>query len=180
MNDTVPNIEDVPKNTNPVNRFFQAVSHMVFRPGDFYRHLAECYEFSSALVFLFSFSVFYAALTSIFVTQSKLLFGFIFFLNTFFMPFITAFILYVVTILLCKNAFTYQSLFGITAYANVVLIAAWIPGLSWVAGIWKFYLIGLGMVKMGRIKNSKAFVCVLAMASLLLTMIYLLKPILKT
>ena len=78
-----------------------------------------------------------------------------------------------------KRTFTYQALFGITAYANVTLLAAWIPGLAWMAGLWKFYLIGLGLVKVGRIKASDAVICLLAAAAVMLLLISFAQPILR-
>ena len=87
------------------------------------------------------------------------------------MPFIMAVILYLVTLLLCKDVFSYQTLFAITAYAGVTQLAAWIPGMPWIAGIWKFYLIGLGMVKVGQISGVKAFVSLLVTGAILLFLI---------
>lgn len=94
------------------------------------------------------------------------------------MPFITAFILYLVAMLLCKNLFTYNTLFGITAYANIILLFSWIPGVAGPAQILKFCLIGLGMVKIGRISYLKAFACLLCTGMAMLFLLQPLKPLL--
>lgn len=95
------------------------------------------------------------------------------------MPFIAAFILYFVTILFCKDVFSYNKLFGITAYANVTLLISWIPGLAGPTEILKFFLIGLGMVKVGRISSLRAFMCLVACAAILLLLIHFVQPILS-
>lgn len=160
-------------------QFLRVSSKLVFHPGAFFEELSPHNQYVPALLFLFACSVLFTLLASIFVVKKTGLFMFILLMNSFFMPFITAFILHLVGILLCNNVFTFQILFGITAYANVTLLAAWIPGMAWVAGIWKFYLIGLGMVKVGHISGLKAFLCLAASATILLALIYLLQPVLK-
>ena len=163
--------------TTSAYRFFGTVSKLVFHPGGFYKEFTAHSGYLSAVFFLLSFSVLFAVLASIFVTNNKVFYGLIFFLNAFSMPFITALLLYLTSIVICQKTFTYQVLFGITAYANVVLIAAWIPGLGWMTGLLKFYLIGLGMVKVGRIGSIKAFLCILSTAAILLFCFRLLEPV---
>jgi hypothetical protein len=170
------------KNSNKgpqLPQFLRVSSKLLFHPGAFFEELSQHNQYAPALLFLFACSILFTLLASIFVVKKNGLLMFIFFMNSFFMPFVTAFILHLVGILLCHNVFTFQILFGITAYANVTLLAAWIPGMAWVAGIWKFYLIGLGMVKVGHISGLKAFFCLVAAATILLVLIYLLQPVLR-
>lgn len=162
-----------------VHQFFRNVLKLVLYPDRFYEELIEESSYTNAVVFLFIICIVFSILASIFSFQKHVFFTLIFFLNAFFVPFITAFILYLVSILLSKNIFTYQTLFKIIAYANVTLLAAWIPGLSWMAGLWKFYLIGLGMVKVGRISGIKAFMSLVATATILLLMIHFIQSVLK-
>lgn len=131
------------------------------------------------VVFLLSCSLLYTALASIFVVREHAFFAAVFFLNSFGMPFMVAFILYLTAAVVCKNTFAYKNLFGIAAYANVTLLLAWIPGLSWITGIWSFYLIGLGMVKAGRIKGWKAGICLLTALAIMLALIKLIQPLLR-
>ena len=152
---------------------------MILHPGDFYKQLPREIDYTSALIFLFACSILFSILGSLYITQQKIFFALIYLINAFFMPFIMAFFLYLVTFLLCKDVFTYRTLFGITAYANVTLLFSWIPVLSWIAGIWKFYLIGLGMVKVGNIKGSRAFMAILAAAAMLLILLQLSQPIIR-
>ena len=93
------------------------------------------------------------------------------------MTFITAFLLYAINLLVCRDVFSYRSLFRITAYAQTTLLVAWIPGMALIAGLWKFYLIYLGIAMAGPVKPGRAFVSLIATAGLLLAIIQLLKPV---
>lgn len=167
------------KRWGPLGRFFRVVYNLVLRPGTFYEQLPSESRYLSAMAFLLTCSLLSSVVGSLSFGEKRVVLAFIYFLNAFFMPFFTALLLYVVTLLLCKSVFSYQRLFVITAYANVTLLITWIPGLSWITGIWKFYLIGLGMVKIGRIKGSKAFIVLVATAGILVLLIQLLIPIFK-
>ena len=160
-----------------VHQFFRTISKMLYA-GDFYEGLPRERSHTHPVVFLLICSIFFAILSSMFVMEKKIFFGLAFFLNAFSMPFITAFILYLVTLLLCKNLFTYKTLFGITAYANIILLFSWIPGVTGPAQILKFCLIGLGMVKIGRISYLKSFACLLSTGMAMLFLLQLLGPFL--
>ena len=157
--------------------FLRTISRML-HPGDFYEKLPQERANTSPLVFLFICSILFAILSSIFVLEKKIFFALMFFLNAFSMPFITAFILYFVTMLFYKNLFTYTTLFGITAYANIILLFSWIPGMAGPAQILKVCLIGLGMVKIGRISYLKAFACLVCTALVMLFLFQLVGPFL--
>lgn len=161
-----------------VHQFLRTISKML-HPGDFYTGLRRGNGYTSPLVFLFLCSILFTIPCSIFAVHKRMFFALMFFLNAFATPFITAFILYLVTFLFCKNVFAYNKIFGITAYANVTLLISWIPGLAGPTEILKFFLIGLGMVKVGRISSLKAFMCLVATAAVLLLLIHFLQPILK-
>lgn len=164
------------KKTHLVTDFFAVVSALTLHPGRFYGQLGERGSLSAALVFCAVTSGMFGVLATVFGEQGGGLQAMtLLFLNGFFMPFIFSFLLYLVSIPLCRDAFTFQRLLAVTAYANVTLLAAWIPGLPYLAGIWKFCLIGLGMVQTGNIGKGRAFVCILATVSLFLLMIRLLQ-----
>ena len=176
MSDSITVIECDKKTSNriPVLNFFSIISKLIFFPGEFYRGLSREEGYTSAVVFLFLCSFIYSILAGFLVIQNKLLFTLILFLNSFFFPFITALFLYFSTMILCRRAFSYQRLFGITAYANVTLLGAWIPGMTWIVGLLNFYLIGFGMVKVGRISGFKSFMCLVITGAILLLLIHLL------
>jgi len=157
---------------------FLSTAYKMLHPGDFYEGLLMERGHTPPLVFLFICSIFFTIPSSMFVLQKKIFFGLMFFLNAFSMPFITAFILYLVAMLLCKGLFTYNTLFGITAYASITLLISWIPGLAGPTEILRFCLIGIGMVKTSRISYLKAFACLLCTAATMLFLIQLFRSIL--
>ncbi|UCF85883.1 MAG: YIP1 family protein [Desulfobacteraceae bacterium] len=159
--------------------FIKTSGRLLLHPGQFYEEMSKGKEYMGALPFLLSTCILFTLLAGFMMAQGKALIYLIFFLNAFLMPFIMAFILYLSTLVLCREVFTYQSLFRITAYANVTLLSAWIPGLSWVMGIWKFCLIGLGMVKVGRISGMKAFISLVATACIFVLLIQVLQLLLS-
>ena len=163
-----------------LSRFFYDAYRVAFHPGTFFEGIGRKLGYVDGLIFLVSCGIIYSILRTPFVMQNRLTFALIDFLNAFFMPFLFASILYLASLPLCKRVFTYQALFGITAYANVTILVAWIPGMSWLTGLWKFYLIGLGMVKVGRISNLRSFGMLMATAITLLGMIGLLQSILRS
>ena len=170
--------EDV-KGRNPFNAVFRAIPKMILSPGTFYETLPRNGGYGLAVLFLLSCGGVFSLFASLYSGQYKILYFLIYFLNAVFMPFVTAFILYLVSLLISKETFTYQTLFRITAYANVTLLASWIPGLSWMIGIYNLYLIGLGMVKVGRITALRAFCALLAGVAILLIVIRFLQPMIK-
>ena len=86
-------------------------------------------------------------------------------------PVIVAAVLFCVSKFLCRQAPVLRTLFRISAYANVTYLIAWVPGISWLAGLWRFYLIGVGLVHLGGIGRNKAVLCVLLTALTLLAVI---------
>ncbi|MFO7738560.1 MAG: YIP1 family protein [Desulfatiglandaceae bacterium] len=156
--------------------FIRTLSAML-HPGDFYEGWARRNGNASPPAFLFMCSILFTIPSSIFVVEKRMVFALMFFLNAFCMPFIASFVLYIVTFLFCKNAFSYNKLFGITAYANVTLLISWIPGLAGPSEILKLFLIGLGMVKIGRISRLRSVMCLVAAAALLLLLVHCAQPV---
>ncbi|KPK21149.1 MAG: hypothetical protein AMK69_22460 [Nitrospira bacterium SG8_3] len=153
------------------------LGQLMFRPGTFYETLSVEHGFRAALGFLVFSSIMFGIFASVFALQNRVFLGATFSINAIFMPPFMALILYVVNLMGGKNVFTYRTLFGITAYSNITLMLAWIPGMSWAVGLWRFYLIGLGMVKLGKISAFKAFINVLATTVVLMVFIYFLQPL---
>jgi len=107
--------------------------------------------------------VFFAGMDIVFATAYSV--------NGLLVPVMLAAILFCVGKLLCTQAPVFRTLFTISAYANVTLLIAWVPGVSWMAGLWRFYLIGVGLVRLGGIGRSKAVQCVVLTAVILLSVI---------
>jgi hypothetical protein len=139
-----------------VSEFGRVIFEIAFGPGDFYERAFKKPDFGSALLFLMIVSLIYTIGVSIFIPQYPLIKKAMFFLNPFIMPFILAFTFLVVSKLFWRKLFTYEILFIVMAYAHVVHILSWIPGMEWITGIWKYCLIGIGLMKCGNIRLISA------------------------
>lgn len=163
----------------PGRSFLKMVIGLLINPGRFYEERKEEKGYCRALLFLLTVSILFTAAGTLLMPQKKGFFAVVFFLNAFLMPFLTAGILYLVTRLICRRLYSFEALFRIIAYANVTLLISWLPGIAWVGGIWKFYLIGVGLSRTGGIKTRVVFACLATAAILLLLLIQLLKPIIS-
>ncbi len=157
-----------------VAQVFRTVCDMLFYPGTFYERLPKENGYPSPIIFLLFCSTLHSICATMCANREKAVFAALYFMNAFFMPFITAFLAYLATLILCRHVFSYQTVLGITAYANVTLLLGWIPGVSCVTGIWTYSLIGLGMAKAGPIKASMSFCIILITAGCLLLLIQLI------
>jgi hypothetical protein len=155
----------------PFAQIFGIVFAMLLHPGTFYERLPQRNGYTSPIIFLFFCSTLHTICGTMCTNREKVVFGTLYFVNAFFMPFITAFLAYLAALILCRHIFSYQTVLGITAYANVTLLLAWIPGVSCVTGIWTYGLIGLGMAKVGPITASMAFRIILITAGCLFLLI---------
>ena len=155
----------------PLSQIFRIVYDMLLHPGTFYERLPSQSGYLSPIVFLFFCSMLHSICATMCTNREKAVLGGLYFMNAFFMPFITAFLAYLTTLILCRHIFSYQTVLRITAYANATLLLAWIPGISCVTGIWTYGLIGLGMVKVGPITASMAFRIILITAGCLFLLI---------
>lgn len=151
----------------------RAATRVVFSPRSFFRELSEKNGCWKPMFFILITSALFGLLAGLYNLERFPLQAFTSFSNAFLMPFLTAIILYLMNLVLCPSRFTYRDLFAITAYANVTLLVGWIPGMSWFTGLWRFYLIGLGMVERGRISGWRSFASVLGAVFIMLALIRL-------
>jgi hypothetical protein len=161
----------------PFGSLARTMGQMIFYPGSFYEGLDIDEGYGKPLIFLFVMSSFFSLLSCIYMTEKRPLFGAILFLNHFFTPFITALALYCMTWLSKGNRFSYKGLFAISAYADITSLFAWIPGLGVISGLWRFYLIGLGMTKKGNIKGIEACIYIFFCAFIIFLLIRLCQAV---
>jgi len=163
--------------TGILGQMLKTAVRLVLHPGEFYTQMPMERDYGKAMVFLFFCSLVYGALTALYAGEQQALVGGIAFVNAFLSPFLLAFLLYAVSKILCRNTFSFGSLMRIMAYAGVTLLVAWIPGMGWAAGIWRFCLVGLGMVKAGGISGRKAFAALACTVLTFLLMVRMLGPL---
>jgi hypothetical protein len=160
-------------------QFYHDVVRILLRPGKTYEDLPNTGSMRDILIFLGFTAVIYTLLMMIFSGGNGLALAPLYFMNALLMPWITAFVLFYLFRIIHPGLFPRSLLLGITAYANVVLLFAWIPGLAPMAEIYKYYLIGLGLVKTRNIGGLKAFFSLLATAGILLSAVFFLQYLMR-
>jgi hypothetical protein len=128
----------------PVKEWLHTTWRLLVRPGEFFERMEPAGGLGPPLTFLAVCSAVSAVLSAAYAYQNPWFAAFSRFTNGFLTPFVLALLLYPVTLFLCRDAFTLRGLLKISAYAQVTLLFSWIPGIGWVAGLWRFYLIGNG------------------------------------
>lgn len=157
-------------------QFIESLKGVLLRPGAFFLKLPDDSSLGRPAIFLFACSGLYSVLAALFSPENKGLLAGVYFANAFLTPWIMAVVLYLASMVLCRNRFTFQTVFGIAAYASVTLLVSWIPGVALFAGIWRFYLVGLGLVRAGHISVARALVLILVTAAILLLVIQWFQP----
>jgi hypothetical protein len=161
-----------------LNAWLNTTWRLLIRPGDFFGEMPPEGELGPPVTFLAVCSAVSGILTAVYAYEHPWSAAFFRFVNGLLTPFLLALLLHGVAMVLCRNAFTYRSLLRIAAYAQVTLLFSWLPGIGWVTGLWRFYLIGLGMVRVGRITPVKAASAILAAAVIFMALYGLMRPLL--
>jgi len=158
--------------------WIQTTLRLLLRPGDFFRTMSQEEGYGPALAVLAVWSALAGVLSMLYAYENVWVSVMTHFMNAFLTPFVLSLLLYPVCVVLCRNVFGYQVLLKITAYAQVTVLFSWIPGLGWMVGLWKFYLIGLGLVRVGQISALRAISVMLAAATLFLLAFKAVQPLL--
>jgi hypothetical protein len=161
-----------------LKQWLETTWKLLIRPGDFFGNLTPDGELGPPITYMAVCSAVAALLAAFNAHHQPWAAAFLGFVNGFLTPFFLTLLLHGVTMAICRNAFTYRSLLKITAYAQVTLLFSWLPGIGWVAGLWRFYLIGLGMVRWGRIAPTKAASAILGAAAIFMVLYRVIRPML--
>ncbi|MGD2125482.1 MAG: YIP1 family protein [Desulfobacteraceae bacterium] len=117
-------------------------------PGHFFRQLPKKPDLRHPLRFLLFGSLFFAGASLTGVYTRPLLMAGILFLNAFTMPFITAAAGFMVMTIFIGRRVAFAKIFSVYAFsAGVTLLVSWIPFFVWITEPWKWWLIGIGLVK---------------------------------
>lgn len=160
-------------------QFYQDAVHMLMRPGSFYEALPAAKNRRDYMIFLGLTAAVYSVLVAVFTTAQRPLFIVLYLISALLLPVVTATVLHLLFRFFDPGRYTYNVLLGVTVYANVVLLLAWIPGIAPLAEVGKYVLIGLGLVKTGGISGLKAFFAILATAVVLVLMVYALQYMMR-
>lgn len=155
--------------------YYLDVAQVLFKPGSFFEAMPAVKTRRDALIFLGLTAMIYSLPVIFLTTAQRSMFMILYLVNALLVPVATAFVLYLLLRFINPGRYSYDLLFCVAAYANVFLLLGWIPGLAPWAEIWKYALIGLGLVKSGGISGIRAFSIIVATAFLLIMIVYLLQ-----
>lgn len=126
-------------------------------PREFYRNHSDEWHIQKPLIFLLAVSSLYSFFEAI-LHQGKWEWNFtMYFINSFLGTILFALLLYLVASIVCNKKYSMISVLNISVYANITLLLAWIPGMSWIMGIWRFYMIGIGLYRIAHVSKVKVF-----------------------
>jgi hypothetical protein len=131
-----------------LKNYFGTLSAVWFSPGRFFSELPEFPQNARPLAFLLLSSLVFAAGNLVYLRERILLKFAILLVNAVFMPFIASAFGYMVMIMMMGKRASYSRLFSVYAYASgATVLLAWLPYSLWFIEIWKWALVGLGLVK---------------------------------
>lgn len=156
-------------------RFYLDAVDILLKPGRFYEKMPASKNRKDYQFFLVITAIVYSLATILFLPGNRVAFLLMYLLNALAMPVITAGILFLLLRMLRPGIYKFELLFGIAAYANVVLLLAWIPGLAPWTELLKYFLIGVGLVKAGRITGLSAFLYIASTGAILVSILNFLR-----
>jgi hypothetical protein len=169
-----------PQNNISLHHFSRTVMQVGLNPGSFYSDLYENSDkYLPPAYFIIICAVVNAILSSLLLPGSTTYTIILLFLNVIGMPILIACLLYGISFAMFRGVFTFQILFHIAAYANVTYLFSWIPGITWFASLWNFYLMGIGLSKAGKISGLKAFSCIIIVLVILVAILQILHPMIR-
>jgi len=129
--------------------YFQALTKMLGEPGRFFKGFTPEPCFGPMFGFLLVSSLFFSVARLTTAMPSNLfLWGAIYLVNALGMTFIAAGLGYMTMTLFFGKKVTFTRLFSVYALASgVTLLASWLPFFVWLTEPWKWWLVGIGMVK---------------------------------
>ncbi len=152
-------------------RFYHDAVQVMINPKAFYESMPTEKNQEAIFSFLIPTALIYSVAATFFAHDQQLVFLVSFFFNGSLMPFILAAMLYLI-MLLMQSGIGYGLALGITVYANTAILFAWIPGMAPFSELFRYYLMGVGIVKVTGLNGWKAFFVLLGMGGMLLLLIY--------
>ena len=139
----------------------QTLGRLVRRPSTFFSLLPEDIRLSAPLIFLVALSLASAGARMPFVTGDRaFLFG-VFLVNTLGMATLTALVLYGIAMPMRGTRSGFTRFFAVTAYSSgVALLISWIPDVAVYGELWKWFLVGSGLVWSLGLSRLQALFCI--------------------
>ena len=153
-----------------LREYFDALTAMVKRPGQFFGNIPANPGYRRSIAYLLLSSLFFAGASLAAIRDRQLEITAILWVNAVGMPVISAVLCYIAVTLYTRKRQSFALVFAVFAYASgTTMLASWIPLLLWATEVWKWYLVGLGLVKVFELKRRVALLMLgIVMASLFL------------
>lgn len=137
------------------------LTRLVRKPSTFFSLLPEDIRWSTPLTFLVAMSLASATIRAIFLTGDRtLLFG-VFFANALGMAALTSVILYAIATPMRGVGVGLTRFFAVTAYSSgAALLISWIPDVAVWGEVWKWVLVGSGLVRACGLSKLQALCCI--------------------
>ncbi|MCF8110829.1 MAG: YIP1 family protein [Desulfobacteraceae bacterium] len=131
-------------------------------PRGFFREYAVSGNTNMPIFALATSSLFYACASLLTYTCPKPAVALvIFFVNAAGITLLTSVAGYLLVRIVFKTPVTFRQVFGIYAYASAAaLLVAWLPYLLLLAEVWRWWLIGVGLIIVCRLKPWQAFLVI--------------------
>jgi len=141
--------------------YFQIMNRMLVSPGQFFGEALDAIDLRLALGFLSLSSLFFTLAKLSLIQQDYLKLSLINFLNSLFMPALCAGTGYALLRWLSDRKIPFARLFAVYALSSgLMMLIAWVPLFLWITEPWKWFLIGLGLVKGCGLSRSQALVVI--------------------
>ncbi len=140
-----------------LREYFDALVSMVKRPGEFFGNFPENPGYRRSLAFLLLSSLFFAGAGLAANLDRQMEITLVLWVNALGMPVISAALCFAALTLTTRRRQSFALVFAVFAYASgTTMLLSWIPWILFATELWKWYLVGLGLVKVFGLKWSGA------------------------
>ncbi len=152
--------------------FYRDAVKIILHPGEFYEAMPALKHKREAVAFLLVCAGLYSVAATLFAYENYFFYFLMFLANGVFVSIVTAAGLCTVLFVTSARKTGYATAVCIVGYAGVALLFAWIPGMAPFAEIYRYYLVGLGLVRAGKMGQGRAIMTLLATIALLGLLLY--------
>ena len=143
---------------NFLSSFFRVAKDVIFFSRSFYEGMRNEGGMRNPCIFLVGCALIHTLFVGLTLKKGTIIALSLF--NGLVMPFVTAWILYVIVTGLFKGSGTYEAAFRVTAYSAATALISWVPMGGFILEIYRLYLIALGLSFTFSLKLSKTLLAV--------------------
>jgi hypothetical protein len=143
---------------NFLSSFFHTAKAVLFSPRSFYKGMRSEGGIRNPCIFLTCCALTHTVFVGLTLKKGVIIALSLF--NGLVMPFVTAWILYVIVTGLFKGSGTYEAAFRVIAYSAATALISWVPMGGFVLEFYRLYLIAFGLSYVFSVKFSKTLLAV--------------------